>query len=61
MSSVSRPAGRTRNGMPKSDFVDSGVGCIHYGQIHTYYRTWTAETKSFVPPETGETREGDPR
>ena len=39
------------NGMPKSDFVDSGVGCIHYGQIYTYYRTWTTTTISFVPPE----------
>lgn len=39
------------NGMPKSDFVESGVGCIHYGQIYTYYGTWTTTTKSFVPPE----------
>ena len=27
------------NGMPKSDFVESGVGCIHYGEIHTHYGT----------------------
>lgn len=39
------------NGMPKSDFSDAGVGCIHYGQIYTYYGTWTTETKSFIPPE----------
>ena len=39
------------NGMPKSDFVESGVGCIHYGQIYTYYGTWTTETKSFIPAE----------
>ena len=39
------------NGMPKSDFADTGVGCIHYGQIYTYYGVWTTETKSFVPPE----------
>lgn len=39
------------NGMPKSDFVESGVGCIHYGQIYTYYGTWTTTTTSFVPPE----------
>ena len=39
------------NGMPKSDFVESGVGCIHYGQIYTYYGTWTTTTKSFVPLE----------
>ncbi len=28
------------NGMPRSDFVESGVGCIHYGQIYTYYGIW---------------------
>jgi len=39
------------NGMPKTDFVDEGVGCIHYGQIYTYYGTWTTETISFVSPE----------
>lgn len=37
------------NGMPKSDFVESGVGCIHYGQIYTYYGIWATETISFVP------------
>lgn len=39
------------NGMPKSDFAESGIGCIHYGQIYTYYGTWTTETKSFVSAE----------
>lgn len=39
------------NGIQKSDFVDVGVGCIHYGQIHTHYGTWATETKSFVSPE----------
>jgi type I restriction enzyme S subunit len=39
------------NGMPKTDFVESGVGCIHYGQIYTHYRTWATATISFVPPE----------
>lgn len=39
------------NGMPKTDFVESGVGCIHYGQIYTYYGVWATETKSFVPVE----------
>ena len=38
------------NGMPKADFVESGIGCIHYGQIYTYYNTWTSETISFVSP-----------
>jgi Restriction endonuclease S subunits len=40
------------NGLPKSDFTESGVGCIHYGQIYTYYGTFTDKTKSFVSPET---------
>lgn len=39
------------NGMPKSDFVASGVGCIHYGQIYTHYGIWTTETLSFVAAE----------
>lgn len=39
------------NGMPKTDFTGSGVGAIHYGQIYTYYGTWTTETISYVPPE----------
>ena len=42
------------NGMPKADFVESGVGCIHYGQIYTYYGIWTAKTKSFIPAEKAE-------
>jgi len=40
------------NGMPKSDFTETGVGAIHYGQIYTYYGTWATETKSFVSPST---------
>lgn len=39
------------NGMPKTDFMESGVGCIHYGQIYTYYGIWTTETISFVSTE----------
>ena len=39
------------NGMPKTDFAETGVGCIHYGQIYTYYGVWATETKSFVPTE----------
>src|SRR5690348_16946419 len=39
------------NGMPKADFVESGVGCIHYGQIYTSYGTWTTTTLSFISPE----------
>lgn len=40
------------HGMPKADFVEAGVGAIHYGQIYTYYGTWTTSTRSFVSPET---------
>lgn len=36
------------NGLQKKDFTDNGVGCIHYGQIYTYYGTFATETKSFV-------------
>ncbi len=39
------------SGLQKKDFTDTGVGCIHYGQIYTHYGTWATETKSFCPPE----------
>ncbi len=39
------------NGLQKSDFVEKGVPCIHYGQIYTYFGTYTAKTKSFVSIE----------
>lgn len=38
------------NGLQKKDFVEEGVGCIHYGQIYTHYGTSATETKSFVSP-----------
>lgn len=37
--------------LQKKDFTSTGVGCIHYGQIYTYYGTYTDETKSFVSEE----------
>lgn len=40
------------SGLPKKDFTSTGVGCIHYGQIYTYYGTSTDKTLSFVSPET---------
>lgn len=40
------------NGLQKKDFTENGVGCIHYGQIYTYYGTWTYSTKSFVSEDT---------
>ena len=39
------------SGLSKKDFVESGVPCIHYGQIYTYYGAFTETTKSFVSPE----------
>ncbi|HCT5803796.1 restriction endonuclease subunit S [Acinetobacter nosocomialis] len=40
------------NGLPKTDFTESGVPAIHYGQIYTYYGLSTVDTKSFVSSET---------
>ncbi len=36
------------NGLQKKDFTEDGVGCIHYGQLYTYYGTFTNQTKTFV-------------
>jgi len=40
------------SGLPKTDFTDSGVPAIHYGQVYTYYGLFTHTTKSFVSEET---------
>lgn len=39
------------NGVQKVDFVDSGKGCIHYGQIYTHYGSFTYNTNKFVSQE----------
>ena len=36
------------NGLPKKDFVETGIPAIHYGQIYTYYGLSTTSTISFV-------------
>ncbi|MDE6425264.1 MAG: restriction endonuclease subunit S [Ruminococcus sp.] len=36
----------------KKDFIESGLPCIHYGQIYTHYGTYTTETLSFVSEST---------
>lgn len=36
------------SGLQKKDFSPVGVGCIHYGQIYTYYGICADKTKSFV-------------
>jgi type I restriction enzyme S subunit len=39
----------SRGGGPqKKDFVESGVGCIHYGQIYTHYGVSASVTNKFV-------------
>lgn len=39
------------SGLQKKDFTSVGIGCIHYGQIYTYYGTYACNTKSFVSQE----------
>ena len=39
------------NGVQKVDFVDEGIGCIHYGQIYTHYGSFTYTTNKFVSKE----------
>ncbi len=43
------------SGLPKSDFKDTGVPAIHYGQIYTYYGMSADVTRSFVSPQTAAT------
>lgn len=35
----------------KADYVDEGLGSIHYGEIYTDFGTSATETRSFVRPE----------
>lgn len=39
------------NELQKKDFTETGVGCIHYGQIYTHYSTYAFKTKVFVSEE----------
>ena len=32
----------------KKDFTETGFGCVHYGQIYTYYGTYTDKTKTYI-------------
>lgn len=43
------------SGLQKKDFKEKGIGCIHYGQIYTYYGTFAHKTKSYVSPELAKT------
>ena len=45
----------TRGGsLQKKDFTDSGVPCIHYGQIYTKYGLFTDKTFTFVSEATAQ-------
>jgi len=35
----------------KTDIVEDGVPCIHYGEMYTHYNVWAEETKSFLKPD----------
>lgn len=35
-------------GILKSDFVETGFPCIHYGQVHTIFQTFTYTNKTFI-------------
>ena len=35
-------------GLQKSNFTTDGFPCIHYGQIHTFYKTYAYETISYT-------------
>ncbi|MDO5067587.1 MAG: restriction endonuclease subunit S [Propionibacteriaceae bacterium] len=36
------------SGLQKSQLTAEGTPAIHYGEVHTHYRIWATETKSFV-------------
>lgn len=37
------------SGISKKDFCNSGLPCIHYGQIHTSFGAYTKEVLSYIP------------
>lgn len=39
------------NGLQKKDFTETGIGCIHYGQIYTRYGAFTEKTLTYVDDE----------
>jgi Restriction endonuclease S subunits len=40
----------------KDDIVSTGVPCIHYGEMYTYYGNWAYKTKSFLSKELVESK-----
>ena len=53
----------TRGGGPqKKDFVSAGTGCIHYGQIYTFYGISAEETNVYVDEVVaGKSRQAKPQ
>ena len=41
------------NGLTKNDFTNSGIPCIHYGQIHKYYKYSTNTTMTYTSEQIG--------
>ena len=39
------------SGLQKKDFTPDGIGCIHYGQIHTRFGAYTDHVIAHVPKE----------
>jgi len=37
--------------LQKKDFTETGVGCIHYGQIYTHFGIYASETITNVSEE----------
>lgn len=42
------------SGLQKKDFTESGIGCIHYGQIYTCLNSFCDKTLTFVMPKLAE-------
>lgn len=42
------------SGLQKKDFTESGIGCIHYGQIYTRLNSFCDKTLTFVMPKLAE-------
>lgn len=38
-------------GISKKDFVDDGLPCIHYGQLHTIFGAYTRKPITFIPKD----------
>lgn len=35
----------------RTDMIESGFPCIHYGEMYTYYNVWAEKSKSFISVE----------